>query len=647
MNTSNPWRALWAMLVGFFMTLIDSTAVSVANPSIMAGMHADYESVIWVTSAYGLGFAVPLLVAGRLGDRFGPKNLYLVGLAIFTAASLWCGLSGSIEMLVAARVVQGLGAALLTPQTLLVITRIFPAERRGVVTSVWGAAVGVATLAGPLVGGVLIDQLGWQCIFFVNVPIGIIGFGLAVWLMPVLPTNRRRFDVLGVVLSGTALFLIVFGLQEAQPNHWAPWIWAMLAAGLVMMAAFVYWQFVNKSEPLVPLRVFGDRNFSVSSLGVGVIAFVWTAMVLPVMFFAQVACGLSATRAALLTAPMALTTAVLAPIVGRIVDRSHPRRVIGFGFAVLAISLTWLSIEMTAATPIWRLLLPFTGIGVGMAFITSPLAATATRNLPPELAGAGSGVFTATRQMGSVLGSASMAAFMTWQLNRHMPPGFADATYGRGGAGQSASLSTSLRVPYAAAMFQPMLLVAFVALLGVVGALFLVRSQRSRQTTATAFTDPRNATNPRSLSKELPEFAENGHRGQQLASVGIDFVQPASDTGRIAQDHVLKTIVGLGPDPISDLSDVADEHELFDKLEQDRGRKLPRGDSIRGRSPRRTRTGHTTRRHPATMKPAPSRARGKGSHNRANGRASTMRRPWPPQRRRPLRLLNKDAADDV
>ena len=378
------------MIVGFFMTLIDWTAVSVANPSIMAAFHADYESVIWVTSAYLLGFAVPLLVAGRLGDRFGPKNVYLVGLAVFTAGSLWCGLSDSIDVLIAARVVQGLGAALLTPQTLLMITRIFPAERRGVATSIWGAAVGVATLAGPLVGGVLIDQLDWQWIFFVNVPIGVISFGLAVWLMPVLPTSRHRFDVIGVVLSGIALFLIVFALQEARFNDWAPWIWAMFAAGLAMMAAFVYWQSVNKNEPLIPLRVFSDRNFSVSSLGVAVIAFVWTAMVLPVMFFAQTACGLSATRAALLTAPMAVATAVLAPFVGRIVDRAHPRPVVGFGFAVLAISLAWLSIDMTAGTPIWRLLLPFTGIGVGMAFIGSPLAATATRNLPPELAGAGS-----------------------------------------------------------------------------------------------------------------------------------------------------------------------------------------------------------------------------------------------------------------
>ncbi|MDP4960468.1 MAG: MFS transporter, partial [Mycobacterium sp.] len=221
----NPWLTLWAMLVGFFMILVDSTIVAVANPAIMADLNiADYDTVIWVTSAYLLAYAVPLLMAGRLGDRFGPKKLYIIGLVVFTGASLWCGLSGSIGMLVAARVVQGIGAALLTPQTLSTITQIFPAERRGVALSAWGATAGVATLIGPLAGGVLVDYLGWSWIFFVNVPVGIVGLVLAVWLIPDLPTHPHRFDVLGVVLSGAGLFLIVFGLQEGQAYRWQPWI---------------------------------------------------------------------------------------------------------------------------------------------------------------------------------------------------------------------------------------------------------------------------------------------------------------------------------------------------------------------------------------------------------------------------------------
>src|SRR6476620_6765640 len=216
----NPWNALWAMLVGFFMILVDATIVAVANPSILDKLGADYDSVIWVTRAYLLAYAVPLLVAGRLGDRFGPKNLYLLGLMVFTAASLWCGLAGSIGILIAARVVQGIGAALLTPQTLSTITRIFPPERRGVAMSVWGATAGVATLVGPLAGGVLVDHLGWQWIFFVNVPVGIIGFALAVWLIPVLPRSTHRFDVLGVVLSGVGMFMIVVALQEGESRQW-------------------------------------------------------------------------------------------------------------------------------------------------------------------------------------------------------------------------------------------------------------------------------------------------------------------------------------------------------------------------------------------------------------------------------------------
>jgi EmrB/QacA subfamily drug resistance transporter len=470
-RSENPWNTLLAMLIGFFMILVDATIVAVANPSIMADLHTSYDAVIWVTSAYLLAFAVPLLVSGRLGDRFGPKNLYLVGLAVFTAASVWCGLANSIEMLIAARVVQGIGAALLTPQTLSTITRIFPAERRGVAMSVWGATAGVATLVGPLAGGVLVDGLGWQWIFFVNVPVGIIGLGLAVWLIPALPTCAPRFDIIGVLLSGVGLFLIVFGLQEGQSHGWAAWIWGTIAAGLVFMAGFVYWQAVNRDEPLIPLRVFGDRDFSLSNVGVAVIGFVVTAQILPFMFYAQAVCGLSPTRSALLMAPTAITSGVLAPFVGRIVDRSHPRPVIGFGFAVLAIALTWLSIEMSPTTPIWRLVLPLTAMGVGMAFIWSPLAATATRNLPPDLAGAGSGVYNTTRQVGSVLGSASMAAFMTWRLGAQMPQMAAD---GPPDDGSVTRLPGFLHEPFSAAMSQSTLLPAFISLFGVIAALFLV-----------------------------------------------------------------------------------------------------------------------------------------------------------------------------
>ena len=470
---AKPWNALWAMLVGFFMILVDSTIVAVANPSIMAALNiTSYDSVIWLTSAYLLGYAVPLLLAGRLGDRFGTKNLYIAGLVVFTLASLWCGLSGSVGMLITARVVQGIGAALLTPQTLSMITRIFPADRRGVALSAWGATAGVATLVGPLAGGVLVDHLGWAWIFFVNVPIGVIGVVLAVWLIPALPTHPHRFDVLGVVLSGVGLFLIVFGLQEGQTHGWAPWIWAVIAGGIGVMAMFVYWQSVNRHEPLIPLEMFRDRDFTLANVGIAVIAFAVTAMILPLMFYAQSVYGLTPTRAALLTAPMAVASGVLAPFVGRLVDRTHPRPIIGFGFSTLAIGLLWLSFEMNPDTPIWRLTMPLCAMGVGMAFIWAPLGATATRNLPMRLAGAGSGVYNTNRQVGSVLGSASMAAFMSARVTAEIPelPGGATP---RGESGAT-YLPDFLHEPFATAMSQSILLPAFAALFGVTAAIFLI-----------------------------------------------------------------------------------------------------------------------------------------------------------------------------
>jgi EmrB/QacA subfamily drug resistance transporter len=461
------WRALWVMIIGFFMILVDSTIVAVANPAIMAAFGVgDYDDIVWVTSAYLLAFAVPLLLTGRLGDRFGPKNLYLAGLAVFTAASLWCGLSSTLGMLIAARVLQGLGAALLTPQTLSMITRIFPAQRRGVALSVWGTTAGLATLVGPLAGGLIVDTLGWSWIFIINVPVGVLGLALAARFVPALPTRPHRLDLPGVALSGTGLFLIVFGLQEGQAGAWRPWIWVAITVGVGLLAGFVYWQSVNRLEPLIPLGIFTDRNFGLANAGVAVIGFAVTGMVLPLMFYAQGVLGFSPGRAALLMAPMAVASMVLAPFVGRLVDSVHPRPIVGSGFAVLSVSLLWLSMEMTTGTPMWRLQAPMAAMGIGMAFIWSPLSATATRNLPPLLAGAGSGVYNTTRQVGSVLGSAGMAALMSARVSAELP--------GAAGGSDVSQLPGTLRPSFAAAMSQSMLLPACAALVGVLAAAFLL-----------------------------------------------------------------------------------------------------------------------------------------------------------------------------
>ena len=483
-NSVNPWKALWAILIGYFMIPVDLSIVAVANPTIMARLNTSYEMAIWVTSAYLLAYTVPLLMAGRLGDRFGLKNLYLVGLVVFTAASLWCGRSGSIEMLIAARVVQGIGAALLTPQTLSLVTRIFPPDRRGTAFGVWGATSGVATLVGPLAGGVLIDALGWEWIFFANVPVGIVGLALAGRLIPVLPTHPHRFDLIGVGLSGVGIFLIVFGLQQGQSAGWAPWIWAMIVGGAGFLAVFVYWQSINPREPLIPLEIFSDRNFALSNFGVALASFATMAMMLTAMFYAQAVRGLSPTGSALLISPMAIASVLLARTVGKIVDRSHPRPVVGFGFSLLAFALTWLSIEMAPATPVWRLLLPIIALGVALACLWPSLAATATRNLPAHLAGASSGVYNATRLLGAVAGSAGIAAFMASRIAHLVPPmsGHVHPPTARGGPSAGPQLPEHLREPLSVAMSHSMLLPAVVSVFGVVAALFMAgRTPRHRE----------------------------------------------------------------------------------------------------------------------------------------------------------------------
>ena len=205
---ARPWPALFALCLGFFMILVDLTIVTVATPTIITKLSASVNDVVWVTSAYMLAYAVPVLITGRLGDRYGSKRLYLVGLTVFTAASLWCGLTTTIGMLILARVVQGLGAAFMTPQTMAIITRIFPAADRGKAMAVWGATAGIAMVVGPVLGGVLTDGLGWEWIFFVNVPVGLLAFVMAMRLVPNLPTHAHHFDWLGVALIGAGAVLV-------------------------------------------------------------------------------------------------------------------------------------------------------------------------------------------------------------------------------------------------------------------------------------------------------------------------------------------------------------------------------------------------------------------------------------------------------
>jgi EmrB/QacA subfamily drug resistance transporter len=448
------------------MILVDTTIVTVATPAIISDLHADVNSVVWVTSAYLLAYAVPVLITGRLGDRYGPKNLYLIGLTVFTFASLWCGLTTSIGMLIAARVVQGLGASMLTPQTMAVITRIFPADRRGQAMALWGATAGVATLVGPILGGILVDAFGWEWIFFINVPVGLIGFVLAVRLVPHLATHTHRFDWIGVALSGLGMFFLVFGIQQGHKYHWNGWVMASIVGGVALFAAFVVWQSQNRAEPLVPLSLFGDRNFSISNFSISTMSFTATAMGFPTMLYAQLVRGYSPLSSALLFVPMAVVSIVMAPIVGRFTDKVHPRALCGAGFAVTAFAVFLISRTLTPNGAVWHILAAMALLGFGMAGIWAPLAATATRNLPMNLAGAGSGVYNATRQVGAVLGSAAIAVLIDSRIAAHGLSGGAEPE------GALKQLPEIVRAPFSSAMADAMLLPAAILVLGFVSVLF-------------------------------------------------------------------------------------------------------------------------------------------------------------------------------
>lgn len=413
------WPALFALCTGFFMILLDQTIVAVATPEFQRQLHADYNSIIWVTSAYLLTFAVPLLVTGRLGDRFGPRNVYVVGMTIFTVSSLWCGLSSTVGELIVARAVQGLGAALLTPQTMAVINRIFPRERRGSALGVWGATAGLSTLLGPILGGVITGTIGWEWVFFINVPIGVISIiAVMVWV-PRFPPSARRIDPFSILLSILAVFLLVFALQEGETMQWAWWFWSMMLVSLLLFVLFVRQQVVaeNKGrDPLMPLKLFTVRNFSLGNIGIVGMGFTVASIPLPFTLYYQQVHGLDPLEAGLMLAPQAATSLILSPIVGRMTDKYSSRGLGAFGFAMMGVSIVGMTVVMVNGINHFWTFIPLVGLGIGNSFVWAPNSASTMRDLSFHQMGAGSGVYNQTRQLGSVVGVALVGALMQWRL---------------------------------------------------------------------------------------------------------------------------------------------------------------------------------------------------------------------------------------
>ncbi|MBE7325905.1 MFS transporter [Nocardioides sp. Y6] len=466
------------------MLMVDTSVLTVATPALLSDLGADVNAAIWVTSAYLLTYAVPLLITGRLGDRYGPKRIYLVGLVVFTASSLWCGLSDDIGSLVAARAVQGLGAAMMTPQTMAVITRIFPPARRGQAMALWGATAGAATLVGPVLGGLLVGTWGWEWIFFINVPVGVVAFVAAVRLIPDLQTHPHRFDWLGVALFGVGMLCLVFGLQEGQQYAWGRvWghvtVWRLIVGGVGLLALFVFWQSRNRAEPLMPLGLFRDRNFAVANIAISMVAFSFMALGFPTMLYAQAVRGWSPLQAGLLMAPLALGSIVLARTVGHLTDRRHPRVLTAFGFGCGVVSVGALAWLLDADTSIWLAVAAMALLGTGSAFLWGPLSATANRNLPMHQAGAGAGIYNTTRQVGSTLGAAAAALVIDWRLHAYGLP--SNAASGEAGLHAAEAIDPALAADYSAALGQTLWLGPVAFAIGLAATLFFERPRHFDQ----------------------------------------------------------------------------------------------------------------------------------------------------------------------
>jgi EmrB/QacA subfamily drug resistance transporter len=423
----DPWLILAILCLGLFMILLDTTIVHIAVPALTTGLGATLDQIMWIVSAYALTYASLLIIGGRLGDLYGPKRLFLAGLALFTIASVACGLAQTPTQLIAMRLLQGVGGAMLSPQTLAMLTMVFPPNRRGVAFGIWGAVAGLATVAGPPLGGALVTGLSWRWIFFVNLPIGIATFALAAVVLPDLrPRRQHRLDLPGAALLSAGLSLLCFGLIEGPSLDWGR-VWGVVTVPLVLVAATVVlllfgWRqrAARNREPLIPAGVFADRNFALLSAVLAAISFGMLGLLLPLVIYLQSVQSLSALQAGLILAPMSLASVVSAPFAGRLADRLGGKDILVVGLILWAGGI---ALVLSATRPYPSLVelivgLVVAGFGLGMTF--APLQTIAMHNVQARMAGAAAGVMNTARQLGALLGALAMGTILQVQLAAHL-----------------------------------------------------------------------------------------------------------------------------------------------------------------------------------------------------------------------------------
>jgi len=427
--TTTRNTTLWTFVItsiALFMTTLDNLVVTMALPTIQRDLHASISGLEWTVNAYTLTFAVLLLMGAALGDRYGRKRMFLIGMAIFTAGSAAAALAPSIGALIAARALQGVGGAIVTPLTLTLLTEAVPRERRGLALGAWGGISGLGVALGPLVGGAVVEGISWQWIFWLNVPIGLAVLPLAATRLRESHGPDRSLDIPGLALVSSGLFGIVWGLVRGNSLGWTdPQILLALGAGAVLVAAFVAWE-LRTSAPMLPMRFFRRRAFAASNAASLLMYFGMFGSIFLLTQYLQLVHGYSPLRAGVATLPWTAMPMLIAPIAGAYVDRIGGRPLMATGMALQAGALAWLAAISSTSTPYIEMVIPFMMAGVGMALYFAPSAHVVLGSVARRDEGKASGAANAIRELGGVFGVAVLGTIFSDRGGYGAPQHFVD-----------------------------------------------------------------------------------------------------------------------------------------------------------------------------------------------------------------------------
>jgi EmrB/QacA subfamily drug resistance transporter len=412
-NENRKWWTLTAVAFGLFMIMLDNTVVNVALPSIERDLHVSISSLEWIVTAYALTFAALLITGGKLGDLFGRKRIFIVGIAIFTLSSLACGLAPNSGFLIGARAVQGVGAALMNPASLSIITATFPPRERGTAIGIWAGVSALALAIGPLVGGLIVDNINWNWIFFINVPVGVVGVAVSQFVIKESrdSSHEQSVDIPGLVLSSAGLFALTYALIEGNKHGWAsPEIVGLFAAAATLLVAFVLVEHFQRL-PMLDLSLFKVGSFTGANLVAMLVSLGMFGVFFFVSLYIQNILGWTPTQAGASFLPMTVLIILVAPLAGKMSDRIGSRWLMGAGMTLVSISLL-LYQRVGLHSTFWTLLPAMLLGGLGMAMTMSPMTAAAMGAVPVDKAGVGSGVLNSFRQLGGSLGIALMGAIL-------------------------------------------------------------------------------------------------------------------------------------------------------------------------------------------------------------------------------------------